>query len=99
WLDAGVCVAGRPDWRFVKLHTHGCKDGNIDELLGPGMQQFHADLAALHQQHPGFRYHYVTAWEMAQLVHLAESGETDPDVLLKHKSTSSISTTPQIVRS
>lgn len=99
WLDAGVCVAGRPEWRFVKLHTHGCKDGNIDELLGPGMQQFHADLAALHQQHPGFRYHYVTAWEMAQLVHLAESGETNPAVLLNRKSTSSISTTPQIVRS
>lgn len=72
WLDAGVCVAGRPDWRFVKLHTHGCKDGNIDTLLGPETQQFHRELAQLHRQHPTFRYHYVSAWEMAQLVHQAE---------------------------
>ena len=82
WLDAGVTVAGRPDWRFVKLHTHGCKDGNIDTLLGPEMQQFHRDLAALHQQHPNFRYHYVTAWEMAQLVHQAEQGARSPQLPL-----------------
>ncbi len=82
WLDAGVCVAGRPDWRFVKLHTHGCKDGNIDELLGAGMQQFHAELAELHQRHPNFRYHYVTAWEMAQLVHQAEAGAALPQLPL-----------------
>lgn len=78
WLNAGVHVAGRPEWRFVKLHTHGCKDGNIDELLGSGMQQFHRDLANLNRQHPNFRYHYVTAWEMAQLVHQAEAGGTSP---------------------
>ena len=78
WLNAGVTVQGRPDWRFVKLHTHGCKSGNIDMLLGPKMQQFHQDLASLHQQQPNFRYHYVSAWEMAQLVHQAERGSTSP---------------------
>lgn len=78
WLDAGVHVAGRPEWKFVKLHTHGCKDGNIDTLLGPEMQQFHRDLQQLHREHPQFRYHYVTAWQMAQLVHQAEAGATTP---------------------
>jgi len=79
WLRAGVHVAGRPDWLFVKLHTHGCKTGNIDTLLGPEMQQFHADLARLHNDQPQFRYHYVTAWELAQLVHQAEAGLIEPD--------------------
>lgn len=78
WMQAGVHVAGQPNWRFIKLHTHGCKDGNIDTLLGPEMQQFHQELATFHQQHPNFRYHYVSAWEMAQLVHQAESGQTKP---------------------
>jgi len=78
WMQAGVHVAGKPDWKFVKLHTHGCKNGNIDMLLGPQMQQFHQELATYHQQHPNFRYHYVSAWEMAQLVHQAEQAISRP---------------------
>jgi hypothetical protein len=74
WLRAGVHVAGKPEWRFIKLHTHGCKDGNIDTWLGPDMQRFHHELARRSAEQPELRYHYVTAWEMAQLVHLVESG-------------------------
>jgi len=80
WMEAGVHVAGRPDWRFIKLHTHGCKDDNINTMLGSPMQGFHRELAEFGRQHPNFRYHYVTAWEMAQLVHQAERGETKPQL-------------------
>lgn len=80
WLKAGVHVAGRPNWKFVKLHTHGCKDGNIDTLLGPEMQDFHRDLARHAAADGRFRYHYVTAWEMARLVHQAEACATEPNV-------------------
>ncbi len=76
WLSAGVTVAGRPNWRFVKLHTHGCKPGNLEMWLDGEVEQFHVDLATHHRRHPEFRYHYVTAWEMAQLVHVAEQGST-----------------------
>lgn len=78
WLKCGIHVAGRPDWCFVKLHTHGCKDGNIDTLLGEQTQQFHHDLAALAISNPQLKYHYVTAWEMAQLIKQAESGAKTP---------------------
>ena len=78
WLNAGVTVQKQPNWRFVKLHTHGCKTGNIDMLLGERMQMFHQELAELHVLQPNFRFHYVSAWEMAQLVHQAERGETIP---------------------
>ena len=71
-------MQGRPDWRFVKLHTHGCKTGNIDMLLGERMQLFHQELAELHALQPNFRFHYVTAWEMAQLAHRAERDEGLP---------------------
>lgn len=80
WLNAGVHVAGRPDWRFVKLHTHGCKDGNIDLWLDGSVCRFHEWLQQTARENPQFRYHYVTAWEMAQLVHQAEQGETAPDL-------------------
>lgn len=81
WIRAGIHVQGKPDWLFVKLHTHGCKDGNIDTLLGPETQQFHRDLANYARQHSNFHYHYVTAWEMAQLVHQAELGRHTPDLI------------------
>lgn len=80
WLRCGVHVAGRPDWCFVKLHTHGCKDGNIDTLLGEQTQQFHRVLAAQSAERPNFHFHYVTAYEMAQLVHRAEGGAEQPEV-------------------
>jgi hypothetical protein len=79
WIEAGVCVVGQPNWRFIKLHTHGCKDGNLQMLLGEPMQRFHADLETYRTQHPEVQIHYVTAYEMAGLVHQAESGLSTPD--------------------
>lgn len=81
WMQAGVGVAGQPNWRFIKLHTHGCKNENIGTLLGVPMQQFHRGLGELSLQHPNFRFHYVTAWEMAGLVHQAELGASHPEIL------------------
>lgn len=80
WLRAGVTVAGRPNWRFVKLHTHGAPERNADMLLGPPMRRFHEDLAAYAAGRPWFRYYYVTAWEMASLVHQAEAGNGMPSI-------------------
>ena len=34
WVDAGVSVEGRPEWVFVKVHTHGTQDHDMDTLLG-----------------------------------------------------------------
>lgn len=80
WLEAGVTVQGRPNWRFVKLHTHGCKPANMEMLLGEKMRLFHHELAELHALQPNFRYHYVSAWEMAQLVRQAEQGQKEPNL-------------------
>jgi hypothetical protein len=74
WLRARVQVPTRPDWYFVKLHTHGANDGNIPALLGEPMVRFHHDLAQLAEQDPLFRYHYVTAREMYNLARAAEGG-------------------------
>lgn len=82
WTRAGVSVAGRPDWQFVKLHTHGAKEANAEVLLGSPMRELHSELARRAESDSRFRYYYVTAWEMSQLVHAAEAGITDPDEVL-----------------
>ena len=83
WLDLGVRVEGRPDWVFVKLHTHGAKPGNIDVWLGDWIARFHQQLAELRRQYPALHLYYVTAWEMAQLVRAAEAGQRDPRAVLE----------------
>lgn len=75
WISAGIYVAGRPDWRFVKLYTHGALETNANMLLGEPMRQFHTALAAFAAEHDWFHYYYVTARQMAALVHAVERGE------------------------
>jgi hypothetical protein len=75
WLASGVHVQGRPDWRFVKLHTHGAQEANSHMLLGEPMRAFRAALARFAAEHETFRYYYVTAREMAHLVHALESDD------------------------
>ena len=77
WLNTGVHVAGEPNRVFVKLHTHGCKPGNIERWLGPSLPAFHRDLAERVRRSDGrLRLHYVTAWETARLVHEIERRST-----------------------
>lgn len=78
WMHASVCVRGREDWLFIKVYTHGAQDPTTEMFLGPPNRRFHEDVRAFADANPNFNYYYVTAWEMANLVHLAESGETDP---------------------
>src|SRR5205823_3106485 len=76
WLRARVQVPTRPDWFFVKLHTHGCNEANQGVLLGEPMVEFHRGLARRARENPKFRYHYVTAREMYNLAKVAEAGWT-----------------------
>jgi hypothetical protein len=76
WLKARVQVLTRPDWFFVKLHTHGAPPHNSKVLLGEPMVRFHQALAELARTDPNFHFHYVTAREMYNLVRAAEAGWT-----------------------
>jgi hypothetical protein len=76
WLKARVQVPSRPDWFFVKLHTHGANEGNMNALLGEPMREFHRGLSELAEKHANFRYHYVTARELYNLARAAEAGWT-----------------------
>jgi len=73
WLNARVQIPTKPDWFFVKLHTHGAPESNQTVLLGEPMTQFHQALANRAKQDPNFNYHYVTAREMYNLAKAAEA--------------------------
>jgi hypothetical protein len=74
WLKATVQVRTRPDWYFVKLHTHGAPEENQRVLLGEPMVEFHRALARRALEDSNFQFHYVTAREMYNLARAAEAG-------------------------
>jgi hypothetical protein len=74
WLRARVQVPARPDWFFVKLYTHGATESNQRAVLGEPMVRFHQALADRAARDANFKYHYVTAREMYNLVKAAEGG-------------------------
>jgi hypothetical protein len=72
WLRACVKIPAKPNWYFVKLHTHGVNEPNQDVLLGEPMVRFHEQLRERADRDPAFRFHYVTAREMANIALAAE---------------------------
>lgn len=74
WVSQHICVAGRPEWVFVKVHTHGAPEKNVPALLGDGGETLHRVLAEEFNDGERWRLHYVTAREMYNLAIAAMSG-------------------------
>ncbi len=78
WVQQAIGVAGRPEWVFVKLHTHGCVPGNTKVLLGKPMRAMHETLHREFNDGSKWQLHYVTAREMYNLVKAAEAAKPGP---------------------
>lgn len=74
WARQAIHVDGRPDWIFVKVHTHGCVPGNAKVILGDAMRKAHETLRQEFNDGAAWKLHYVSAREMYNLVRAAESG-------------------------
>lgn len=73
WVAQGIHVAGRPEWVFVKVHTHGAIEKTAASLLGEGSHVMHAALQRYKQR--GWKLHYVTAREMYNVARAAMDGK------------------------
>ena len=79
WVAQDIHVAGRPDWVFVKVHTHGSLESTTASLLGPGGEAMHHTLATQFNDGVRYKLHYVTAREMYNVAMAAMDGKTgDP---------------------
>lgn len=79
WVETGVHVEGRPEWVFVKVHTHGTQERDIDTLLGRPMREAFEYLGRRYNDGKEWRLHYVSAREMYNIAKAAERGlDGDP---------------------
>ena len=75
WLKSNVHVKGRPDWLFVKLHTHGAIERDFDALFGDKALAMHRTLNDQYNDGKRFRLHYVTARQAYNIAKAAEHGK------------------------
>jgi len=74
WVEQGIGVRGRPEWVFVKVHTHGAGEDEARVLLGEPMRTMLADLQARYNDGQHYSLHYVSAREMYNIARAAEDG-------------------------
>ncbi|MGD8564031.1 MAG: hypothetical protein PVG03_15930 [Desulfarculaceae bacterium] len=75
WLRFAPWVDGAEQVRFIKLHCHGAPARHHDALLGEQARGLLEHLTAEFGRNRGFRLHFVTCWEMVQMIHALERGE------------------------
>lgn len=75
WVDQGIHIAGRPEWVFAKIHTHGAPEANADVLLGAPGRLLHETLASEYNDGDRWTLHYVTAREMYNIAIAAMDGK------------------------
>ena len=84
WLSQGIHVEGRPEWVFVKVHTHGAIEKTAASLLGEGGRAMHAALREAMRR--GWKLHYVTARELYNVARAAMDGHTgDPSAYYDYR--------------
>ncbi|HXS03353.1 MAG TPA: hypothetical protein VN731_02675 [Rhodanobacter sp.] len=80
WIHAGIHVEGRPEWVFVKVHTHGTQEPDMDTLLGDQAHRMHDHLERIYNDGSNYVLHYVTAREAYNIIKAAEAGKQgDPN--------------------
>lgn len=79
WVRQHIHVEGRPDWIFIKVHTHGTQDRDIGALLGAPVEAMFDRLERRYNDGKNHVLHYVNSREMYNIAKAAEAGmEGDP---------------------
>lgn len=76
WVNQHICIEGREDWVFVKIHTHGTQEEDMDALLGKAMDDFYTYVEKKYNDGENYVLHYVSAREMYNIVRAASDGKS-----------------------
>ena len=74
WVRKGIHVQGKPEWIFIKIHTHGSREEDRELLLGRICDEMFSYLETRYNDGKKFVLHYVSAREMFNIIRAAEDG-------------------------
>ncbi len=75
WVDTNIHVKGQPEWVFIKVHTHGTQEADMDTLLGQPRHDMHTYLETKYNDGSNYILHYVSSREMYNIAKAAEAGK------------------------
>ena len=79
WRSARIGVAGRPDWQFIKLYSHGFFESDQDVMIGRQWERFMNEVLELGDRTGDFKIHFASAREAFNMVTAALDGHNgDP---------------------
>ncbi len=76
WINKWVHVDGKPNWIFIKIHTHGAREEDREVLLGKYSDDMYSYLETRYNDKQNYYLHYVSAREMYNIIRAAETGKT-----------------------
>jgi len=80
WINSHICIKGKPDWIFVKVHTHGTREEDFPIYFDQIADDMFTYLESKYNDGKNYILHYVSAREAYNIVKAAEAGETgDPN--------------------
>lgn len=74
WVRERIHVIGRPEWVFIKVHTHGAVEENAEFLFGGEFDRLFSHLERKYNDGVAWRLHYVSAREAYNIAKAAEAG-------------------------
>jgi hypothetical protein len=74
WVQQQIHVQGKPEWIFIKVHTHGTQDRDIEALLGAPVEAMFNHLERRYNNGKTHVLHYVNSREMFNIIKAAEAG-------------------------
>ena len=77
WVNKGIHVKGKPNWKFIKVHGHGASSQRADReiLLNKDSDRMFRYFEEEYNDGKKYILHYVSAREMFNITKAAESGE------------------------
>jgi len=76
WIQKRIHVPGRPEWIFVKVHTHGAREEDREVLLGETADAMYSHLETAYNDGERYKLHYVSARETYNIIKAAEDGKS-----------------------
>lgn len=75
WVDNAISIKGFPNWKFIKLHTHGANETTWDGLLYEKADKMFSYFEEAYNDNVNYSLHYVTARELFNIIKAVEAGE------------------------
>lgn len=75
WIKNGICIAGQPNWIFIKVFCYGALEQSYKSILGKYADKMYSYLENKYNDGKLYQLHYVTAREMYNIIKAAERGK------------------------